>query len=313
MQATEIIKDIIFMVGNIFSIVSYYEAQRRRYRKLKRQQQLLLASAPGKQSVSAPPTMMPAKVGFSHRLKNIFSAYKLSIIIFVVSVILVFMLDIVVPIVIPTSIEKTAPPYTPPATPYAPASTWTVDAWLDELDPIIAKDNAFFLTNWNSFEPVQVESTPYIHSIGARIPYDKLVELIQNAPVEEQEHSEYLEYRLSRRYKSLQFDYGIDDSSYSNEYASASMCEFKIVVQSCDSQTYLGKDDNVLFDSDWINYRCTKHPSPSIDVSGSEAIRITVFWKFYVHQDEPIAFNVAIVNPFLRAAKSGTMPSQPPS
>ncbi len=59
MQATEIIKDIIFMVGNIFSIVSYYEAQRRRYRKLKRQQQLLLASAPGKQSVSAPPTMMP--------------------------------------------------------------------------------------------------------------------------------------------------------------------------------------------------------------------------------------------------------------
>ena len=313
MQITEIIKDLIYMIGSISTVVTFFSAQYRINKGRKRQQQHTQSSSSGEQSISSSPANVPVENGHPPKFMTIFRAYKASIIIFVISVLLVLMLDIVVPIVITASTESTSETPTPPATPSAPISTQTVDAWLDELDPIIAKSSAFFLTNWNSFEPVQVESTPYIHSIGIRIPYETFVELIQNAPVEEQIHSEYIEYRLSNNYESFQFDYGIDDSSYSDEYESASMCEFKILVQSCDSQNYLGPDDNILFDSGWYNYRCTVHHSPLINVSGCEAIRITAIWKFYVRQNGPVAFNIAIVNPILRAAKADAMVSQTPN
>lgn len=211
--------------------------------------------------------------------------------------------------------KKTSTQPTPTATPSivtsVPIKSSVKDAWLDELDPILHKPRAFFIHEWSRYDLIQIEDTIYQHSIGICIPSDKLKAYCDRPPVGEILHNEYLEYRLSYKYKSFQFDYGIDDISFPEDVETASRCEYKIVVQSCNSKEYLGSTDNILYDSDWINYRSTVFRSTLIDVANSEAIRITVYWKFHLRTCGPIAFNIAIVNPILRGIKADTYISNP--
>lgn len=207
-------------------------------------------------------------------------------------------------------IETPQPVKTPSPPPAVTTKYTKEDAWLDELDPIISKHKAFFLYNWSSFDPIQVENATYPHCIGICIPFDKLQNYILNGSNSEQSHSEFIEYRLSYQYETLQFKYGIDDISFSDDIETASMCQFKIIVQYCNSKEFLSSTDNILFDSDWINYRSILYQSPMIDVSGRESIRITVMWKFNVRQDGPVAFNIAIIDPILRVPKADTTKEQ---
>jgi len=215
-------------------------------------------------------------------------------------------------ITIPLGPKTSLPSISPNGSYIMPIEPTGSDAWLDELDPIIPKRKAFFLYNWSSFDPVQVEDVTYPHCIGICIPSEKVHNYIVNTTGVEQTHSEYIEYRLSYQYESLQFKYGIDDISFVNDVETASKCLYKIKVQSCNSKEFLRTDDNILFDSDWNNYRSILFQSPQIDVSGCESIRITAIWKFNVLQDGPIAFNIAIIDPILRAAKADAIIEQQP-
>jgi len=194
-----------------------------------------------------------------------------------------------------------------------PTKTSIQDIWLDELEPILHKPRAFYYHEWSRYDLIQIEDTIYPHSIGICIPSDELKEYCNDGFSDEILHDEYLEYRLAYKYKSFQFDYGIDDISFPDDVETASRCEFKIVVQSCNSKEYLGSKDNILFDSDWINYRSIIYRSSMIDVSSCENIRITVYWKFYFRTCGPIAFNIAIINPILRGKKVDTYVSEPSS
>lgn len=177
------------------------------------------------------------------------------------------------------------------------------DTWLDDMNSILPRERAFFIHSWNSYNPIEVGNTIYPHCIGVCIPKEAQEEYYEENSPDQQIHSEYIEYSLSNKYQTFEFDYGIDDCSFPDNVEEESLCEFNIVVQSCNSTEFLKEQDNILFDSGWINYRCGIHRAPEIDVSGCEALRITVTWRFFVRQDGPIAFNVVILNPILRVAK----------
>ena len=178
------------------------------------------------------------------------------------------------------------------------------DAWLDEVDPVLPRKDAFYRNRWSLFDSIVIDDTVYPHSIGVCIPQEDQLDYFKDNPPEQQEHSEYIEYPLAYQYKTLQFDYGIDDSSFPDDVECAPQCEFKIVVQYCESDDYLESDENILYQTEWLNYRRTLHQSDPIDVSRTETCRITVYWRFYVHQEKPLALNVAIVNPILSAVRS---------
>ena len=200
------------------------------------------------------------------------------------------------------STQTVAPTLTPSPTPTIVIDP--EDAWLDEVDPLLPRKDAFFRDRWNLFDSIAIDDVTYSHSIGVRIPEDDQLDYYKSNPPEQQTHSEYIEYPLSYKYKTLQFDYGIDDSSFPDDVECAPQCEFKIVVQSCKSDDYLESDEDILYQTQWLNYRRTLHQSDPVDVSNTETCRITVFWRFYVHQEKPLALNVAIVNPILFASKS---------
>ena len=178
------------------------------------------------------------------------------------------------------------------------------DAWLDEVDPVLPRKDAFYRNRWSLFDSIVIDDITYSHSIGVRIPQEDQLDYFKDNPPEQQEHSEYIEYPLAYQYKTLQFDYGIDDSSFPDDVECAPQCEFKIVVQYCESDDYLKSDENILYQTEWLNYRRTLHQSDPIDISSTETCRITVYWRFYVHQEKPLALNVAIVNPILYAVRS---------
>ena len=201
------------------------------------------------------------------------------------------------------TIESPIPSVTPFPVAIAPPIQNPNDAWLDDLDSILPRKRAFFVHAWDSYNPVEVGNTTYPHCIGVCIPKEAREKYYDKNSPDQQIHSEYIEYSLSNKYQTLQFDYGIDDCSFPDDVEEESLCEFNIVVQSCNSTEFLKDTDNILFDSGWINYRCGVHRVPEIDVSGCEALRITVTWRFYVRQEGPIAFNIAILNPILRVAK----------
>jgi len=233
--------------------------------------------------------------------------------IFIVSIILIFLINLLGDITIPINPKSTSPTTTPnPVQP--PLTKMNVkDVWLDEMKPILPRNKSVFLHEWNKFDPILIKGVFYPHSIGLCIPEDELDDYFDEASPNVQEHSEDIEYLLSYNYQTLQFDYGIDDLSFPENIETACKCEFKIVVQSCNSSDYLGSSSDILYDSDWINYRSSIRRSPSIVVSDCESIRVTVTWKFNVRAEGPIAFNIAIINPILRGKKTGSNVSEPSS
>jgi hypothetical protein len=308
----EITRDFIFTVGSIGTIASFVRTQIQFYRAIKiKEQEAAKQGHPAKFKFPAQKTI-PEKEKFSTKVKRFAYSYRITLLIIVASSAVVAFLYIFGKTEPNPPFATPAPVVTPVAILAFPAKGSVKDAWLDELEPILPRKNAFFMREWSKFDLIQVEETTYPHSMGICIPYEDQLSYYEENPSEEQTHSEFIEYLLSYKYQSFQFDYGIDDISFPEDIETASMCEFKIVVQSCNSKEYLGKSDNILFDSDWINYRSALHRSPLIDVSAYEAIRITVFWKFYVRQTGPIAFNLAVINPILRVAKTDAMENQIP-
>ena len=186
---------------------------------------------------------------------------------------------------------------------YWPIKRSAMDSWLDEMDGYVSHAGAFYMRDWNDYSPVRIKDQLYPHCIGVCIPFNKLEDYYSKANPDQQVHVEYIEYSLGYAYKTLQFDFGIDDRSYPDYLLSHLRCEFRIVVDSCDSKGFLRSDQIHLFDTDWLNYRCCARRTTEMDVSQCETVRVTVMWRFYVQQNGPIAFNMVIANPLLRAAK----------
>lgn len=291
------IKDLIFIIGSLGTIESFIRSAIRLGKRMR--EEARLANLAKKGSLCE-----IGKEKFFTKLKRFLVAFKLTIIIVLVSVLLVVLLDIVVKEPIAPSSDTVLPTDDPVVVMALPVISNLNDAWLDELKPILPRNNSFFIHEWSKFDLIQVGDISYPHSIGVCIPWSDQIDYCRRNPPEEQEHSEYIEYLLSFKYKTLQFDFGIDNTSFPEGIEDACKCKFKVLVQSCNSKDYLGESDNILYDSDWINYRSSLQRSTLMDVSGCEAIRITVFWKFSVRQNGPIAFNLAIFNPILRATKS---------
>lgn len=173
------------------------------------------------------------------------------------------------------------------------------DAWLDEIDPILYNADAVFIREWDPFTQISVKGTVYPHRIGFCIPASDQEDYLINHNDEQINHSEMIEYLLNFKYQTLRFEYGIDDSSFADDAEYVPACEFRIVVQSCNSDESLAQNANILLDTDWMNYRTALHSSGNLNVSDVEAIRITVYWRCQVSPSKPLAFNIALVNPIL--------------
>lgn len=196
------------------------------------------------------------------------------------------------------------PTITPSAKP-SPAPTKINQARLDELTPLdMEPDAAFCFQQWAYLLPIKVNDVEYEHSIGIRIPTAVSEDYKKHHDSNREVYKAYVEYSLAYQYEKLSFNYGIDDSSFREDALCPPQCHFWIVVQSCSSEEELADDENIIFQTDSLNYRRSLHNSGDIDVSGAETIRITVYWEFDVIQSKPLAFNVAIINPILYAKKN---------
>ncbi len=176
--------------------------------------------------------------------------------------------------------------------------------YLDEFEPLLPRTEAVITQEWGPFEEISIDGVAYQHGIGFRIPQDAQENYYSNHNTERIQHVEFIEYQLDYSYKVLNFDYGIDDSSFPQNSDNDYQCVVWIVVQSIDSTKLQSADENILFQTDKMNYRRSLHNSGNIDVSGSEIIRIAVFWEFEVDQSKQLALNVAIANPILYTAVS---------
>lgn len=249
---------------------------------------------------------------FLFTTRNIFLSF--------LGLIVIGILTLVYFLVFPTHGKESSDPASivnPTTVDNAPITSWPIkrsakDSWLDELDPILDEEGAFFIGKWDVFDKIKVEDTIYPHSVGICIPLEYQWKYINLHNPEQIPHNEIIEYTLGYEYKTFQFDYGIDDSSFPDGIKKAPRCEFRIIVQACNSKDYVQSKDEPLFDTGWRNYRCCAHRSTEMDVSGCEAMRITVRWRFNVQQNGPIAFQIAIFNPILRAAKYKDNPTQSP-
>ena len=189
-----------------------------------------------------------------------------------------------------------------------PITSWPIkrsakDRWLSEMEAKVSDNAAFYIDVWDEFDKVTVKKQVFPHSIGVRIPPIEQKRYRTKTGFGQLEHVEYIEYSLAFEYDTLQFDFGIDDLSFPKGVAEHPMCLFKIIVDVCDSESFYSSKQNHLFETDWLNDQCCLRRTPEIDVSGHESVRITIKWQFSPRDDGPIAFNLAIVNPILRAEK----------
>lgn len=190
----------------------------------------------------------------------------------------------------------------------SPITSWPIkrsakDRWLDEIDPKVSDYSAFFFNIWDAYDNVAVKHQEFPHSIGVRIPIEDQLKYRAKPVADQVPHSEYIEYSLGFEYETLQFDFGIDDISFPHGLAEHPKCQFKIIVDACDSESFYSSKQEHLYETDWLNDRCCLRRTPEMDVSGCEAVRITIKWQFFPRENGPIAFNIAIVNPILRAEK----------
>ncbi|HWQ97088.1 MAG TPA: hypothetical protein VN538_03180 [Clostridia bacterium] len=189
----------------------------------------------------------------------------------------------------------------------APMTSWPIkrsakDRWLDEMESKVSHNDAFFIKQWDTFDFVEIKHKVYPHSIGARIPLVDQDKYRKSVSSKQVEHTEYIEYPLGFEYATLQFDFGIDDLSFPCG-VNDSYCRYKIIVDECNSESFYSSDQDHLFETDWLNDRCCPRRTPEMDVSGFETVRITIMWQFNPMNSGPVAFNIAIFNPILRAAK----------
>ena len=240
-----------------------------------------------------------SKSKFFAYFKAIVATYKFPIIVVVLSILIIFSIDVFTIINTPevNSISniKTTPNVNAPT----PLKVGVGGFWLDEIDPILPNTNAVVRSKWNPTTDISVSGVSYQHGIGFYIPAEIQNAYFINQGSEQIIHSEFIEYSLNFKYQTLRFEYGVDDSSFTDEDLYPPQCQFWIVVQSCSSDAYLMQDDNILFQSAPANYRLSLQTSGNIDVTNVETVRITVYWKFEVSQTNPISLHIALVDPVL--------------
>lgn len=190
----------------------------------------------------------------------------------------------------------------------APVTSWPIkrsvkDRWLDEMDSKVSSNGAFFMNEWNAFDSVAVKHHTFPHSVGVSIPLKDQKKYRAKINSGQLIHDEYIEYSLGFEYETLQFDFGIDDLSFPEGIVDSPYCQFKIIVDACDSKSYYSSKQKHLFETDWLDDQCCLWRTPEMDVSSCEAVRITIMWQFFPRYNGPIALNVAIANPILRAEK----------
>ena len=137
------------------------------------------------------------------------------------------------------------------------------------------------------------------HGIGIEIPEKARAKYLKKSSNKRVNHSEYIEYSLGRKYKQLDFEFGIDQSSFESLVTETPVCLCKILIQDVPSNGFISESNNVLFDSDWFNYRLARHAA-SVDVSDVETIRITVYWQFDVNPTKDTSLRLVLIDPELR-------------
>ncbi len=293
-----LLTQIISTVGSITSATAYQEAQNQKGFTAEAQKEKTAHTREKKED----------KPGLKTRITNFFRKYARTIIIIISAVVLIFAIAIIKEATTNPEPEKPAPPPSPCKT-NAPITSWPIkrsamDSWLDEIDGYVSHTGAFFMRDWDDYHPIKIKDQVYPHSIGICIPIESQNDYYARVNPDQLIHEEYIEYSLGYSYKTLQFDYAIDDITFPDASQGHPRCDFRIVVDSCSSSGYLFSDQEHLFDTDWLNYRCRcAVRSPEMDISQCDTIRITVMWRFYMRQNGPISFNLAIMNPLLRAAR----------
>jgi hypothetical protein len=170
--------------------------------------------------------------------------------------------------------------------------------YLSELDPIIEKSDAFITKSWNAFDDFIVGQDTIQHGIGIEIPEKDLSTYLKKSNNKRVQHIEYIEYSLGRKYEQIDFEFGIDRSSFESLQSDAPVCLCRIVMQDVPSNGFVNESSNILFDSDWFNYRLARHAA-SIAVQKVETLRITVYWEFDVNPTKDASLRLVLIDPEL--------------
>ena len=183
-----------------------------------------------------------------------------------------------------------------------------VPSGLDEtplytLDPIIINEDAFFINNWELNKDLKVDGEIVPYGIGVKIPEDDQAENNSTSPYTQVPHSEEIKYKLCKKYDTLDFSYGIDDSTFDDLDKSAPLCKCSIVLKSISSDEALSEKSAVIFDSKDFYYYLIKH-SVSIDVSQVEILSLEINWEYTPDPTKQNCFNLAIIDPVLYLKKT---------
>jgi hypothetical protein len=174
--------------------------------------------------------------------------------------------------------------------------------YLCELNPIIENDDAFFTGSWNSFDDFVIGQNIIQHGIGIEIPKKDRFYYLKRSSDRRVEHIEFIEYSLGNNYDMLDFEFGIDQSTFELLGSGAPACLCKIVIQAVPYSGFASESENILFDSTWFNYRLSRH-SANIDVSNVETMRITVFWEYDVDPTKDASLRIVLIDPKLKSSK----------
>ena len=280
MKLTKTILELVIVVANIVTIISMLYANKSNYKEnLKREEQR-------------------CKNKFLASFKAFVFTYKFFLIALMISALAIISIDLFSiidePLPAPTMVETT-----PRTCPNPIPEFDEDDVRLDEIDPIFPNTKAVITSKWDPFTQISLNGITFEHGIGFFVPKEKQEEYLLHQNNQQITHSESIEYSLAYQYKTLSFDYGIDDSTFINDEKYPPACIYWIVVQSLSSNELANSDENILFETEKMNYRSVLHSSGEIDVSKAEAIRITVYWRFDVSQSKPFTLNIALVNPIL--------------
>lgn len=188
----------------------------------------------------------------------------------------------------------------PQASPLLSPTPIYTATYLCDLEPLITKSDAFFTKSWNAFDDFIIGQDTIQHGIGIQIPEKDRSMYLKKSSNKRVEHVEYIEYSLGRKYKQLDFEFGVDRSSLELLASSETpACLCRIVMQDVPSNGFVNSTSNMLFDSDWFNYRLARHAA-NIGVSDVETIRITVYWQLDVNPTKETSLRLVLIDPELR-------------
>lgn len=168
--------------------------------------------------------------------------------------------------------------------------------WLDELTPILERDENYFFGGWQDTIKFKLDERTYSHGLGMRISgtdYEEPV-IVTDCPdgiYRDDCKQVSIDFALRSNFDSLSFSVGADksDMKYFGARDKNGIARVKMIDL---------EQNNMLFDTGWVDYSYARY-NAEINLLNVEKLRIVFLTCGIPHKSMPFGLQFAIVNPVL--------------